>query len=161
MASASVIENINEYLAVYPDASYRVYLSKEQALNIKPLFVAKALIHSAYPIGDEPNRKKYSFKIVDSEDKPYNINCVGWQIVSIIKYYYRDTHTEIRIADPEGEIREFDTCDDVSLESIANLLLFINQFKGYKDWSYYELKQENVKLRNENQELKDELAQKG
>lgn len=152
--------NINDFLAVFPDSTFKVYETKEQALVTKPLFVANTIV-SAFPISSDASRKKYGFRIVDTNDMTYNINCDGWQILSIIKYYYYYSRTELKIVAPDGEIKEIDTDDGVTLESIANLLLFINEFRGYKDWSYYELKQENLKLINENLELKGELARKG
>jgi hypothetical protein len=151
---------INEFLAVYHNASYRVYESKEQALITKPLFVAETYVHSSFPIWSDPERNKYSFEIVDVNNKPYQINCDGWRIVSIIKYFLYNSHTEIKIAAPDGEIRMIDTEDSWnSLESISKLLTFINQFSGYKDWNYYELQQENIRLINENESLKKELEE--
>jgi len=152
--------NINDFLAVYPDASFKVYVTKEQAIVSKPLFVAST-IESAFPIPSDASRKKYGFRIVDTNDRTYNINCDGWQIISIIKYYYHYSRTKLKIVAPDGEVKEIDTDDGVTLESVAKLLPFINEFRGYKDWSYYELKQENLKLINENLELKGELARKG
>ena len=63
-------------------------------------------------------------------------------------------HTEIKIVAPDGEIKELITGDSTDIETIANLLPFINNFRGYKDWIYYELKQENIELKKENNELK-------
>lgn len=151
--------SIKEYLAVFPDASFKIYDSLESALISKPLFVAKSNIHSSNSTWEDPDRKKYSFKIVGEDGKPYQINCDGWRILSIFKWFLWEDHTEIKIVAPDGEIKTVDTSHRCSLESIAELLTFINTFSGYKDWSYYELQQENLRLTKENQSLKTELEE--
>jgi len=148
---------IDDFLAVYTDGTFKIYESISLALLTKPLFVAKCYIHSDHPTWTDPNRKKYSFKIFDENNRPYNINCDGWRIISIVKYFYYNSHTEIKISAPNGEIKMIDTGHSCSLESIAELLNFINDFRGYKDWTYYELKQENLKLAKENVSLSEKL----
>jgi hypothetical protein len=150
-------DNINGFLAVYPDASFRLYLTRDEALKTTPLFVAETHVDSAIPAWNDPDRKKYYYKFFDQHNNPYEINCDSWRILSVKKYYRTVYHTKIRIAAPDGEIKEVETDDSTDIETIANLLLFINNFRGYKDWSYYELKQENIKLIKENKYLKDEL----
>jgi len=55
-----------EYLAVYPDASFKLYLTKEQALKTTPLFVAETHIDSAIPTWGDPDRKKILLQIFRS-----------------------------------------------------------------------------------------------
>lgn len=153
------MEMTDDFLAVYTDGTFKIYESNSQALLAKPLFVAKCYIHSDNPTWTDPNRKKYSFKIVDENNEPYSINCDGWRIISIIKYFYYNSHTEIKISAPDGEIRMIDTGHSDTLESIAELIKFINEFRGYKDWSYYELKQENFRLTKENTTLSEQLKE--
>lgn len=147
-------DNVSVFLAVYADASFKLYLTKEQALKTTPLFVAETHVDSAIPTWNDPDRKKYYYRFFDQFNKPYKINCDGWFMLSVKKYYYRGYHTEIRIAAPDGELKELETGDSTDIESIAKLLPFINQFRGYKDWSYYDLMQANIRLTKENQELK-------
>jgi hypothetical protein len=148
-------ENI---IAVFPDGTFKVYISKELALASKPLFISFAKVHSDFPTVKDPERKKYIFEILDQQGKPYKINCNGWNILKVIKYYFYQPHTELEISSPEGEIRNIDTHDSVNLESIGNLQKFINEFRDYKDWSYYDLKQTNLLLQREIDSLKIEIA---
>ena len=146
-----------ESFAVYSDATYKVYETKAQALASNPLFVAESFVISNFPTWNDPDRKKYGFNIFNSKGLSYQLNCDGWKIISIIKYFYRKSCTEVKIASPDGQIRIIDTGHSFELETVVLLLPFINEFRGYHTWIDYDLKQENLKLKKEIEEHKAEL----
>ena len=152
------MEGLTEILTVYANLTFKTFDSKKAAIKTNPIFMAEQYIYSDFPISTDLNRKKYSFHIYDKDSNAYTLQCDNWRVLSVINYYYYDWITEIKLVDPLGEIRDIKLTNlGDGLKSLIQLQFFLNEFMGFKDWTYYELKMENEELKKVIRDLKEDI----
>lgn len=160
------IKDFTSVIAIFDDLKHVICPTKEIAISLNPLYMAKHTLGGLYPISSDPDRPKFSFEIFDNKHNPFNIHCCDWIILSIEQYFYSGGwYSELLIKSPEGTPRLLKLVDLAArynlhargLEEVIAIQKYINTFLTLKDWTYYDLNEDNEVLKKQVARLTDEL----
>ncbi len=164
------IKDFEMVIAIFDDLTYFKSQDINTVTDSRPNLVARRIIHGTAPILSDPNRPRFSYEIFDKDFNKCKIRCADWVIQEISEYYYAGVwYSDLVIISPESIMRRL-TVEDLSdkydlksrnLEAVVAYQKYINSFKSYIDWTYFDLSMENESLKKEIASLKIQLEKKG
>lgn len=153
---------------------FKKFPSLKKAKKNSPSFIVKRYAAGRMWMSSDPFRPVFAFNIYNKEGKVTSAKAKKWSMHKIAYAYYDWVTTiSMEITSPDGVKRTITTKQHPllkkyttetnnypknGLEEFFIYQHFLDSLKDYKDWTYYDLRVENEKLTEENNELKEKLA---
>ncbi len=148
--------------AVFADYSYMTYATLEDAIIANPIYIIKEFT------GSWLNEKYYNFglfHIVHNEKgDEIQIHAGNWKATNIsylasgTSGWYGKDKPVFQIIAPDGQIRDEDGgIKKTGIDGIIQTILFIEELSPYVNWSHYEVKVENLALKEKIKLLETEI----
>jgi len=161
--------NTEEYLALYQDYNFRNFLDLSSAVKSTPKLIAK--LKTIGRVSPQSKHYIYEFDIFDANGNWSNMYAGKWFLSRITyHYYYWHWYTNLTITCPNKSTRNIQLLDfytiknsksgvraELGLKYIINIQEYLDTFRHFKDWTYYDLNKENQKLKEEIKEQKQQI----